>query len=106
MKPFAVKFYNSTEWKECRAAYILSVQGLCETHLEHDEVIPGFIVHHKILLTPHNINNYEVSLNWDHLKYECKECHDKNEGHGVRKAGEVIREGLRFNDMGEVIEVG
>lgn len=104
MKPFAEKFYNSTAWKECRAAYIQSVQGLCETCLEQGEIKPGYIVHHKITLTPQNINNPEITLNWKHLKYECKECHDKNEGHGVRKAGEVIREGLKFNERGEVIE--
>jgi len=41
-KEWAKKFYNSTAWKECRAAYIKSVQGLCETCLERDEVKPGF----------------------------------------------------------------
>ena len=61
-------------------------------------------MHHKILLTPSNINSYEVSLNWEHLRYECKECHDKNEGHGVCKAREVIRDGLMFNDKGELVQ--
>ena len=37
---------------------------------------PGYIVHHKIHLTPANIGDPEVSLNWDNLEYVCKECHD------------------------------
>jgi len=81
------------------------VQGLCETCLEHGDITPGLIVHHKILLTPSNINDYTVSLNWDYLKYECKQCHDKNEGHGVRRRnGEAIGEGLMFNDKGELVQ--
>jgi len=102
-KEWAKKFYNSTAWKKCRVAYIKSVQGLCETCLEQGEIRTGFIVHHKILLTPQNINNYEISLNWDYLKYECKEHHDENEGHGVQKAGDVIREGLMFDDKGDIV---
>lgn len=104
-KEFAIKFYKSKAWLDCRAGYILSVHGLCETCLEEGIVKSGYIVHHIELLTPNNINDPYITLNWDKLKYECKQCHDKNEGHGVGKSGEVIREGLMFNDKGEVIEV-
>ena len=34
---------------------------------------PGYIVHHKIILTPQNIGDPKVSLNWDRMSYECKE---------------------------------
>ena len=43
----------------------------------------GYIVHHKILLTPQNIKDPNISLNWEHLSYECKNCHDEHDGHGV-----------------------
>ena len=73
-KEWAKAFYKSKEWKECRAAYIQSVNGLCERCLKKGIVNPGYIVHHKIHLTPENINNSEITLNWDNLEYVCKEC--------------------------------
>jgi len=102
-KPWAKSFYNSKEWKECRRGYILSVNGLCETCLEKGIYTPGYIVHHIEHLTPENINDPEVTLNWDKLKYECKECHDKHDGHGVGREIEVTREGLKFNELGELV---
>ena len=103
-KEFAIKFYKSKAWLDCRAGYIESVHGACETCLEQGIITCGYIVHHIELLTPMNINDPCITLNWDKLKYECKKCHDKNEGHGLGKSGEVIREGLMFNNKGELIE--
>lgn len=102
-KSFAKPFYNSGEWKECRKSYITSVFGLCETCAEKGIDKPGKILHHTILLTPFNINDPEVTLNWKHLKYECKECHDKHEGHGVVKSVEVTRDGLMFDESGQLV---
>lgn len=83
MKPFAKQFYASKAWKNCRESYIsqrmLIDGGLCEEC--HEE--QGYILHHKIMLTEHNINNPNISLNHSNLKYVCKECHDQYEGHGV-----------------------
>ena len=36
---------------------------------------PGRIVHHKIRLTPDNINNPTISMGWDNLKLVCMDCH-------------------------------
>lgn len=55
--------------------------GLCETCHEK----PGYIVHHRIPLTPENVSNPEVSLNHHNLKYDCKECHDEEEAHAFVK---------------------
>ena len=56
-KEFARAFYNSKRWKDCRRAYIakrISIDGgMCETCHE----VPGYIVHHKIELTPDNISD-------------------------------------------------
>ena len=45
---------------------------------------PGEIVHHKIHLTPNNVNNPAVTLNWDNLQLVCRDCHaeihEKNGG--------------------------
>lgn len=82
-KPWARKFLHSKRWLDCRAGYIaerINIDGgLCEVC--HRNL--GYIVHHEILLTPENINDPDVALNWEFLSYECKDCHDQHDGHGV-----------------------
>lgn len=84
-KEWAKRFYGSDQWQTCRSGYIaerIRIDGgmcqVCGVNL-------GYIVHHKIILTPENISNPDVSLNWENLSYECKDCHDKHEGHGVKR---------------------
>ena len=76
-KEYAKHFYKSKEWLKCRQGYISHRQaidgGLCERC--KDEL--GFIVHHKIYLTPENINDPNTTLNWDNLEYICQDCHNK-----------------------------
>lgn len=75
MKEFAKDFYTSKAWKQTRAAYISSVRGLCEICKRKGKIKPGVIVHHKIHLTPDNINDPDISLNWDNLQLLCRDCH-------------------------------
>ena len=75
MKDFAKSFYKSKAWQRCRAGYVKSVGGLCEDCLKKGIYTPGEIVHHKIHLTPENINDPNISLNWGNLKLVCRECH-------------------------------
>ena len=86
MKEFAKAFYKSKPWRDCRAAYIAGRRqidgGLCEVC--HEAL--GCMVHHKIQLTPENIRDPEITLNPTLLSYECKDCHDAHEGHGLNKA--------------------
>ncbi|MHB9947003.1 HNH endonuclease [Clostridium botulinum] len=96
-KEFAKPFYKSKEWQRCREGFIKSVYGLCNRCGK-----PGYIVHHKIKLTPQNINNTYVTLSWDNLEYLCHDCHNKEH---MSKDHKVIREGLMFNDKGEVIKI-
>lgn len=76
-REFAKGFYNSKAWKKCREGYIAKRKsidgGLCETC--HRRM--GYIVHHKTELTPENINDPEIALNFDNLKYDCQVCHNK-----------------------------
>lgn len=76
-REFAKSFYGSKRWKKCREAYIAHRKsidgGLCESC--HDS--PGYIVHHKVEIQPWNINNPDVTLNFDNLKYDCHICHNK-----------------------------
>lgn len=74
-REFAEQFYNSTAWKRTRAAYAKSVGGLCEECLKHGQYRPGEIVHHRIHITPENINNPDVVLAWENLQLLCRECH-------------------------------
>lgn len=75
MKEFAESFYFSPAWRKCRAAYVRSKGGLCERCLERGLYVPGVIVHHKIHLTPQNIGDESVTLNWDNLELVCRDCH-------------------------------
>ena len=100
-KPWAKPFYNSKRWKQCRDSYIArrtSIDGgLCERCRD----TLGYIVHHKTTLTPVNINDPSASLNHALLSYECRACHDKNEGHGTGSvAGALL---VVFNANGEPI---
>lgn len=92
MQSWAEKFYNSPAWKKCRAAYKKSVHGLCERCGE-----TGEIVHHKIPLTPENINDPNITLNFINLRLECRSCH------GFSHGNSPTREGFRFDSDGNLL---
>ena len=39
--------------------------------------MPGEQVHHKIRLTPDNLADPAVALNWDNLELLCTACHQE-----------------------------
>lgn len=102
-KDFAKSFYRSKAWKDCRLAYIarrrLADGGMCESCRER----PGYIVHHKEPITAENVNDPGITLNHDLLAYECKECHDRLDGHGVgfRNTPAICA----FSETGEVLGI-
>jgi len=83
MKEFAKDFYHSKAWGKTREAYMASKNYLCEK-CKH----PALIVHHKIHLTPQNINDYDITLNFDNLEAVCLECHNEEHGLFVKTAYE------------------
>ena len=91
-RDFAKAFYNSKEWQHCRDAYIEHVHGLCERCHR-----PGWIVHHKCYLTPANIEDPNVTLNFDNLEYLCQDCHNLEHGSSDHKA---IKDGFCFDEFG------
>ncbi|TCT23381.1 HNH endonuclease [Melghiribacillus thermohalophilus] len=95
MKTRAEKFYKSKAWRQCRDAYYVAKHGLCERCSS-----PGKIVHHRIYLTPENINDPDISLNWNNLELLCQDCHNK-EHHGT----EPVADGLRFDESGNLVKV-
>ena len=99
-QPFAEAFYRSKAWRKCRRSFIqdrIKIDGgLCQKCKERQ----GYIVHHKIVLTAENINDPEVSLNHKHLEYQCKPCHDLEEGHGLNRKSLPL---ITFDDNGDPI---
>lgn len=85
MREFAEQFYKSKAWKQCRERYAKSVSGLCENCLEQGRITPGEIVHHKVHLSPMNIDNPEVTLNWDNLELLCRDCHARRHSSRERR---------------------
>ena len=75
MKEYAESFYKSPAWRDCRKAYLKSVGGLCERCLAKGLYVPGVIVHHKIYITPDNITDPNIVLNFENLELVCRDCH-------------------------------
>ena len=79
-KSFSKKFYSSLAWQLCRDAYAKSQSGLCERCMERGLYEPGEIVHHKIVLSPENVNDVDIALSWDNLELVCRKCHAEEHG--------------------------
>jgi len=75
-KDYAKAFYDSDAWHACRDAYKQSVGGLCERCRKRGLIKAGEIVHHKVYLTPRNINDPRVALNFANLELVCLDCHN------------------------------
>lgn len=104
-REYAKPFYRSKEWQACRDAYFMSKGGICELCGK-----PGEEVHHKTFITPTNIHDQEVTLNWTNLQLLCRTCHveihktsykvnrrRKNENRGLRND-------LEFDEDGNIVE--
>ena len=98
MKIWAESFYKSKAWLRCRSAYSKSQFNLCERCKQNNKEVPGKIVHHKIWLTPENINDPQITLSWSNLELLCQDCHNKEHmGKGVTV------DGCCFDDEGNLI---
>lgn len=92
-KEWATWFYNSKAWEECRLAFLQSKFFICERC-----GAPAIIAHHKKYLTPKNINDPEITLNWDNLEALCQDCHNKEHmGKGA------TREDVMFGENGDLM---
>lgn len=72
-----------------------SVGGLCERCRKKGLIVPGEIVHHKVYISPDNINDPAITLNPDNLELLCRDCHA--EEHADR------RKRYKLDDLGRVI---
>lgn len=91
MQDFAKEFYASGAWKNCREAYATTKKHLCEVCLSKGIYTPSEIVHHKIHLTPDNINDPSITLSFDNLQCVCRNCHAA--AHGNQKRWKIDENG-------------
>ena len=98
VKDYAEWFYKSRQWKENRTAFLKSKFHICERCHNRDGV--GNIAHHKIHITPDNIFDENITMNWDNLECLCQTCHNK-EHHKVEES--VTAEGLMFDIYGQLV---
>lgn len=85
MKEFAEKFYKSKQWQNTRNAYVRYIGGLCEECYKKGKIVPVEEVHHIIPLTPENINNPNITVNWENLVGLCRECHRQAHSKRVKR---------------------
>lgn len=97
LKEFAKTFYASKAWHDCRRAFLMSKNNLCERCSTPDNPVPADIVHHKVYLNRYNIDDPNITLCWDNLEALCQDCHNK-EHH--RKGGEKR---YSFDEDGNVV---
>lgn len=84
MRSIDRRFYESPEWRRCKAEYLKKANHLCERCLAKGIYEPAKIVHHKIHLTEENYGDAEIMFGFDNLMAVCQSCH--NDIHGKDKA--------------------
>lgn len=100
MKPWTENFYTHAAWRQCRESFIAERIGIDGGLCQRCRQRLGYIVHHRIELTPENIRNQDISLNHANLEYLCHECH--NEEHEVFQPADRR---VMFDEDGNVIAV-
>lgn len=98
MKDYAERFYKSQAWQQCRAAFISKRRAIDGGMCQRCRQRLGYIVHHRIELTPRNISDPDIALNHNNLEYLCLECH--NAEHGVFVPAQHC---VEFDENGDVI---
>lgn len=93
-RQFAKAMYASKRWKKCREYIFNKYHGLCAECGR-----PGLEVHHKIFLTPKNINDPAIVYGEDNLVLLCRDCHYTV--HTKRR--ESVSDGLWFDVDGNLI---
>ena len=69
------RFYTTTAWRKCRASVLRDAGGLCQACLGKGLIVPAVHVHHRIPITPENLDNPRITLDSSNLMALCEECH-------------------------------
>lgn len=68
-------FYHSKAWRDL--SYLLRLKsGKCQ-RCGRIADMKQLHAHHKVLLTPSNVNDVSISLNPDYIEILCNSCHDE-----------------------------
>lgn len=97
-----IPFYKTHAWRQCKNAYLKHARGLCERCLERGIITPAEIVHHKTYITPSNLNDPNITLNWDNLMAVCRKCHGEIHGESNRRA----KQRYLVDEFGRVVACG
>lgn len=98
---FSKKFYNSAQWERCRSQYLITPikrpfgvvpPGLCERCYEMGLFSIATIVHHRRHITPANVNDPNVTIDFDNLQRLCPKCHAEVHS-GNSKPRVIFRDG-------------
>lgn len=96
MKDWAKKFYESNAWKTTRDSVMAECNYVCNRCNNKNGLAE--IVHHKIWLTPENINDVDITLNKKNLEPLCRVCHAL-EHEGVS----TTAKGIMFDENGDLV---
>ena len=96
IKAWARAFYESPNWRATSTAYLRHAGGMCERCSTDRYPVPATICHHKKYLTPSNISDPRITLNYDNLEALCMDCHNKEHKR-------IIDRRYRFDQGGRVL---
>ena len=69
------RFYTTRAWRKARDAVLKDSGGLCQICLSKGLIVPAVHVHHKVHLSPDNLDNPMITLDSSNLIALCEECH-------------------------------
>jgi predicted kinase len=99
-KDYARPFYDSQQWRTTREAYLHSQHYICE-----DCGGTASIVHHITYIKPWNVNDPDITLNWNNLKAVCEKCHAAEHARDMKSRGAAARlNGVAFDEDGNLIK--
>ena len=102
-REFSKSFYNSIEWRTVREYCLLRDHHACVKCGR-----PAEEVHHKIRLTPDNINDVSITLNANNLISLCKDCHfaehRQDKADGIARANGLPEYPYVFDENGMLIK--
>lgn len=93
-KDYARGFYCSRAWRDTQAAYMASQHYVCERCGG-----PAYIVHHRTYISPQNIGDPSITLDWSNLEALCIDCHNTE-----HMCGSAVADGLRFDRDGNLVK--
>ncbi|MDP4153275.1 MAG: AAA family ATPase [Bacillota bacterium] len=94
-REFAIGLYKSKKWEKCRDSFMSSKNYICERCGDI-----AVICHHKKYITPENINDPNITLNWNNLEALCRTCHAAE-----HMSMGACAPGLTFDESGNLVKI-